>query len=207
MTLNIHKISLQRGNTDILVNFSFQVAAGEVVQILGENGSGKTSLLRCLTGLIPITEGDIRWQDQSIYACTPTYNQALIYIGHTHALMPMLTARENLLMDACMYQHPMQQSVDTVLETLDLQRVSHLRTDCLSAGQQRKLALARLFIFKSSLWILDEPFVTLDQKSCQILEAKMIEHSQTGNMIIFTSHQSFQLNHLPVKKVWLQNEN
>ncbi|MXN88409.1 cytochrome c biogenesis heme-transporting ATPase CcmA [Pasteurella canis] len=202
--LKTEKLACQRGDKILFTALSLTVNSGDFVQIEGHNGIGKTSLLRILVGLAQQLEGHIFWNNELIQKQREEYQYNLLYLGHHSGIKPELTAWENLKF----YQHISaceqgEEILWQVLETVGLLGREDIPAAQLSAGQQRRIALARLWLSKAPLWILDEPFTAIDKKGVQVLTALFERHVQQGGIVIFTSHQDVQ-SHL-LTKVQLEN--
>lgn len=169
--------------------------AGQVVQILGPNGSGKTTLLRILAGVSQDFYGHVKWQGQAISKVRFEYANELLYLGHLPGVKKSLTPLENLRWYAA------SQGLDDSALVSALVRV-HLGgyedTPCyrLSAGQLRRVALARLEFSRARVWILDEPFTALDKSGVAQLEARLAAHAQAGGVVVVTSHQDIRVPNL-----------
>ncbi|AET16204.1 TPA: cytochrome c biogenesis heme-transporting ATPase CcmA [Pasteurella multocida] len=202
--LKTEKLACQRGDKILFTALNLTVNSGDFIQIEGHNGIGKTSLLRILVGLAQQLEGNIFWNSELIQKQREEYQYNLLYLGHHSGIKPELTAWENLKF----YQHISaseqgEEILWQVLETVGLLGREDIPAAQLSAGQQRRIALARLWLSKAPLWILDEPFTAIDKKGVQVLTALFEQHVQKGGMVIFTSHQDVQ-SHL-LTKVRLEN--
>jgi len=170
--------------------------AGQVVQILGPNGSGKTTLLRILAGISHDYQGEILWRGQARSKVAWEFANELLYLGHLPGIKKSLTPLENLHWYAAI-----QGDVDDTLLLKALAEVNlagYEDTPCyqLSAGQLRRVALARLGFSRASVWILDEPFTALDKKGVEHLEARLANHAATGGLVLVTSHQDINVPHL-----------
>ncbi|SPY32472.1 cytochrome c biogenesis heme-transporting ATPase CcmA [Pasteurella canis] len=197
--LKTEKLACQRGDKILFTALSLTVNSGDFVQIEGHNGIGKTSLLRILVGLAQQLEGHVFWNNELIQKQREEYQYNLLYLGHHSGIKPELTAWENLKF----YQHISaceqgEEILWQVLETVGLLGREDIPAAQLSAGQQRRIALARLWLSKAPLWILDEPFTAIDKKGVQVLTALFEQHVQQGGIVIFTSHQDVQ-SHLLTK--------
>jgi heme exporter protein A len=187
--LDVRALHLWRGEKHLLRGVSFTLTGGELLQVVGPNGSGKTSLLRCVSGLMPIESGEIRWGAQPLEQTRDDFHQQLAYLAHSNALKPDLTALENLR-----YAIALRRTVATteVLETLSRLQISacaELPARALSAGQKRRLALARILLMQAPLWILDEPITNLDAAGVALFESCMAEHLSRGGMVLTAAHQ------------------
>ena len=170
---------------------SFSVEAGELVYLRGPNGAGKTSLLRILTGLSHPDEGNVFFNQKNITSFPSEYNAQLLYLGHKSGINGALSALDNL--SFWMAQHGVKQSPEVlfnVLATIGLVGLEDVPVRFLSAGQQRRVALSRLWLKKAQIWILDEPFTALDVSGIALLENAFNEHISQGGIVITTSHQA-----------------
>ncbi|RYV03036.1 heme ABC transporter ATP-binding protein CcmA [Shewanella sp. OPT22] len=167
---------------------SFEIHAGDIVQIEGPNGAGKTSLLRILTGLSRPYDGQVLFHGHNIERVNEEYHQDLLYLGHKPGVKPELSAAENLKVNLTLsgqYQHEIKGTLAQVgLDGFEDALAGHL-----SAGQHRRTALARLWDTNTQIWILDEPFTAIDKLGVENLEKRFIEHANNGGCVILTSHQ------------------
>lgn len=188
------EVSCVRGDRPLFRPLSFSLASGELLHIRGHNGRGKTTLLRSLCGLSLPANGEIRWQGQAIRALDEDYGQYLAYIGHLNALQAELSAWENLRASTCLHLCTTTTSaIGEALAYVGLEAVSALSTKALSQGQKRRLALARLLLLAKPLWILDEPFTSLDVQSIRIIANLLTRHLTQGGMVVMASHQELPL--------------
>lgn len=170
---------------------SFSANAGELVYLRGPNGAGKTSLLRILTGLSAPCGGDVFFNQKNIKTAPSEFNAQLLYLGHKSGINGALSALDNL--SFWMAQHGVNQPLETllsVLATLGLVGLEDVPVRFLSAGQQRRVALSRLWLKKAQVWILDEPFTALDVGGIALLESAFKAHVSHGGIVIATSHQA-----------------
>ena len=190
--LSIEGLTLERGGVRLLHNFQLEVAAGDLVWVEGANGSGKTSLLRYLAGLSLSTgSGVLRRRAEKI-----------LYLGHKPAIKTALTARENLQW-YCRGQGWEPAGIDAALEQAGLEGYEDERCHSLSAGQQRRVGLARLYLSDASLWLLDEPFTSIDTPGTRKLAACLQRHAGLGGAIVVTSHHALPLDY-PLRRVSLE---
>ena len=192
-SLTVKDLCCERGEQMLFENLNFTLSQGEVLQVRGLNGAGKTSLLRMLAGLAFVADGDIFWSNKIISKTREAYYQQLNYIGHKQGLKDDLTATENLKHLCVQSNQPLQSSIDAALDKMQLSSKKHLLTRELSAGQRRRVALAKLILLPNPLWILDEPFTAVDKAGVNLLIELMQQHREHGGMIIFTSHQDVDL--------------
>ena len=192
--LSAHSLSCVRGERRLFTQLSFTVAAGQWLHVRGENGAGKTSLLRLLAGLSQPAEGEVRWCDQAIQQAESPYRKHLLFFGHHGAVKEDLSALENLSFTAAMDGAAVSQpQALAALHRMGLRGREDLPIRVLSAGQRRRVMLARLVIRNASLWVLDEPFTALDTKAVDLLTTLIKEHLASGGMAVLTSHQTMPL--------------
>ncbi len=184
-----------RGDRLLFKNVGFELSAGGLMYVLGENGSGKSSLLRLLCGLLTPEEGTVFWHGQAIKQNAEIYQSNLTYIGHLNGLKDDLTALENLQISARLAGNEVnQEEALNSLAAIGIARCANLPVGVLSQGQKRRVALARLWLSRSKLWVLDEPFAALDTASVEVLAARLSEHMSNGGMTIITTHQDVVIN-------------
>jgi heme exporter protein A len=192
--LSAHGLTCVRGDRRLFAGLDLAVDAGEWLHVRGENGAGKTSLLRLLAGLSQPAEGEIRWGGQPIKDTDSSYRQNLLFFGHHGALKEDLTAMENLAFAAAMDGVELQESsAMQALYRFGLKGREELPVRVLSAGQKRRVMLARLVTRKAKLWVLDEPFTALDVKAVELLSVLISEHVADGGMAVLTSHQTMPI--------------
>ena len=192
-----------RHDRTLFRDLSFTVSAGEITQVEGANGSGKTSLLRLLCGLMLPAAGEVRWRGRDIQADRINYFTELCYIGHHPGIKEELTPRENLRMAQSLGRSRDGIDIDTALAEVGLYGYEDLPTRTLSAGQRRRVALARMLILEAKLWILDEPFTALDIHGRTLIEGMLEQHSQRGGAALLTTHQVLNLSHCTMSRVHL----
>lgn len=180
-----------RGERPVFRDVSFAVAPGGALVLRGPNGAGKSSLLRILAGLLKPAGGSVGWGAQTLADDPEAHRRRIHYVGHLEAVKPSLTARENLTVWAGM--RGFAQAAPEALERFDLAALADTPGRFLSAGQRRRLALARLIATHARLWLLDEPTVTLDAASTARLEAIIAEHRAAGGMVIVATHTDIGL--------------
>lgn len=191
--LTLKNIACERGETRLFEGCSFTLESGQWVQIEGHNGIGKTTLLRVLAGLSLPAEGEVFWNDQPIHQQRENYYANLLYLGHQAGVKPELSAWENLRFFQKIQGLKLDdQALWHALERVNLVGREDLPCSHLSAGQQRRVALAKLWLTNATLWILDEPFTAIDKKGVADLIARIEQHCEQGGMVIFTSHQTAQ---------------
>ena len=194
MSLTVANLQCTRGDRQLFSGLSFELKPKQLLFLEGKNGSGKTTLIRTLCGLFVADEGDILWQDQPIQEHLEGYRKDLFYLGHLNAIKGDLTALENLRFNHAMSgQNTSDDDLLNALERIGLYGYEDFPTRQLSQGQKRRVALARLLLNKSPLWILDEPFVALDIAAVELLQSIISKHVEAGGMAILTTHQAVPL--------------
>jgi heme exporter protein A len=187
--LSARDIHVWRGDRHVLRGVSLEVAAGQVVHVSGSNGVGKTTLLRVLAGLAAAEQGAVHWQGQPIAASFDSYAAALAYLGHSDALKADFTAHENVSHEIGLRRLVTAAEIDLALARFGLAGCRDLPARVLSAGQRRRLAMARVMLTGASLWILDEPFTNLDGGGVQLLSEVIAGHVDEGGATIIAAHQ------------------
>ena len=192
LLLQVTDLALFRGERCLFSGLNFSLESGQVLQLHGENGSGKTSLIRALCTLLPIEEGEIGWRDQPLQVARDQYLAEMCYIGHSEAIKADLSPRENLEFTATLLDAS-SSAVDAAVQRVGLIDQVDLPCRHLSAGQRRRVALARLLISRATLWLLDEPLTALDGHGRELVEQLIVEHAGSGGAVIFTTHQPLSL--------------
>lgn len=189
--LEVRDLTAIRDDRELFESVSFSVSAGDLVQVEGRNGSGKTTMLRIITGLGDSEAGKILWKGIETRKDRDAFHQGLLFIGHQTGVKKELTAFENL----SFYQQlngstgVTEDDIWTALAKVGLAGKEDIPAGKLSAGQQRRVALARLWLSRHPLWILDEPLTAIDKQGIKVIEALFVEHTQNGGMVLFTTHQ------------------
>jgi heme exporter protein A len=188
-------LSGSRGERQLFSDVSVTVKPGTLLAVVGENGSGKTSFLRMLCGLFLPDRGTILWQGKDIRQLKELYSAQLTYVGHLNGIKDELTPIENLVVSASLAgEDNAGAAVQKALEAVGLGRPVHrLPTRVLSQGQKRRVALARLWLSTRPLWLLDEPFASLDTTATTYLTQHMQLHLSRGGMVIVATHQEIAL--------------
>jgi len=204
--LECKSLTCVRDERVLFNNLNFTVEPGDILQIEGPNGVGKTSLFRLLVGLSQPYSGDIFWQEKRITSDRESYYENVLYLGHKSGVKPELTALENVCFFQRLYNPTVEYDVWDILAQVGLAGYEDIPTAQLSAGQQRRVALARMWFSDSSLWILDEPFTAIDKHGVKVIESLLLKHAQTGGMVILTTHQDLSLPIEHYKKLTLSKK-
>lgn len=184
-----------RGGRVLFTDINFSVNEGELLQIHGPNGSGKTSLLRMLCGLTQPNSGVITWNESSIRSLGEQYYSCLTYLGHLSGIKDDLTAMENLSISCALAGLEIDNNrVLEALRQIGLKGREHLMARVLSQGQRRRVSLARLLLEKTKLWILDEPLTALDVAAIKLIKEKLEWFLAQGGMVILTTHQDIDIS-------------
>ena len=202
MAVNLECI---RGDNLLFSGLNFELREGQLMQIEGANGSGKTSLLRILACLSLASEGEVRWDGIDILKQRAAYFSLLAYLGHTLGVKSDLSPVENLKMSLALASLPYRE--DAVFQALGqtgLAGKEDMPARFLSAGQKQRVALARLLICPTKLWIMDEPFTALDVSGIGLVRGLLESHLERGGMAVMTSHQAVEIRG-DVVKVNLSN--
>ncbi|EAS64023.1 cytochrome c biogenesis heme-transporting ATPase CcmA [Photobacterium angustum] len=208
--LSVADLSCVRDERLLFDELSFTISSGELVQIEGHNGAGKTTLLRIIAGLGRADSGQVFWNQEDIQVAREDYHQELLFLGHQTGVKRELTAFENLAffqaMHKCNQGSDLKGSPQVMGEDALWQALAHVglagREDVpagqLSAGQQRRVALARLWLSNHKLWVLDEPLTAIDKQGVKVLENLFLSHVERGGMVLLTTHQDMftDSNHL-----------
>ena len=199
LALEAHGLCCVRGERELFSGLNLHISSGNSLHVRGENGVGKTSLLRLLTGLSKPESGEVLWGNQSIALDPIAYHRELLFLGHRDALKEDLTALENIQMYAALDDIALsQEKALASLWRFGLRGRENLPVNYLSAGQKRRVLMARMLTRQAKLWILDEPFNALDIQAVHELQNLMIEHLSTGGLAVFTSHQEINIPNMQV---------
>ncbi len=182
-----------RGDHLVFADLSFRLEPGGGLVLIGRNGSGKTTLLRLIAGLMPRAAGDVLWSGEDALADLPSHGLRLAYLGHQDALKLGLTAVENLALWARVGKEGRAVAIEDALAAVGLEDLAHLPARMLSAGQRRRVAIARLLVSGAVLWLLDEPTTALDTASVARLGGLAAAHRAAGGMVIAATHLDLPL--------------
>ena len=198
--LKIHNLACVRDDRVLFEHLSLSLCREQMLLVEGHNGSGKTSLLRILTGLKMADEGEIYWHETAISESDSNYYERVIYVGHHDGVKRELTCLENLRLVQAM-GNPSAIDLDDALEQVNLYRYGDTPVSNLSAGQRRRLALARLVVTEADLWILDEPYTSLDKMSMVLFQTMFEMHLKQGGIIVMTSHHDIDMPAVDVQRL------
>lgn len=196
-------MAVWRGERCLCRDLSFDLHSGEALHIQGENGAGKTSLIRVLTGLGRCDEGEVLWQGRALRRCGPEYRAKLVYVGHNNGVKLGLSPRENLLAAAALSENGGHVRLETVLAQVRLEEHADIPCSSLSMGQRRRVALARLLLAQVPLWFLDEPLASLDADGAKWLAELIKLHLGNGGLVVFITHQPLDLTPFVARPVVL----
>lgn len=202
-TLEAMNLTLSRGNHTLFANLSFYLSTHELLCIEGPNGSGKSSLLRLLTGLSTPSSGEILWQGTHIMDIHTDYKAHFHYIGHANGIKLGLTVAENIQLMGHLEIGQTPKNVESALTVLQLKAHQNKLAKELSAGQRRRLALAKLLLFEKPLWILDEPLTALDAPTQDLFMQWLHDHLEKGGIGIICSHHLMHVKNATVQRLKL----
>ena len=191
--LCVEKVHVWRGDRHVLRGVSIDVHPGELMHVSGPNGTGKTTLLRVVSGLLRPEKGSVAWQGRSIAATAAEYQSALAYASHEPALKSDLTALENLRFTVGLKRRVTAAELRSSLERTGVANCADLPARVLSAGQRRRVAMARVLAFRAELWLLDEPYTNLDGSGSSLLSALLAEHVGQGGVALVVAHHDLNV--------------
>ena len=191
--LCVEKVHVWRGDRHVLRGVSLELHPGELMHVSGPNGTGKTTLLRVVSGLLRPEKGSVAWLGRSIAATAAEYQAALAYASHEPALKSDLTALENLRFTVGLKRRVTAAELRSSLERTGVGTCADLPARVLSAGQRRRVAMARVLAFQADLWLLDEPYTNLDGSGSSLLSALLAEHVGRGGVALVVAHHDLNL--------------
>ena len=192
--IRTENLCFERDEIKVIDPVNLELNSGDLLQVEGCNGSGKTTLLRLLTTAIKPTSGRIFYQGKKLSDCRYEYCSNIIFIGHQIALKERLTPVENLN-----WLSPIGISQDSINRALDLVGLRDFETApswSLSAGQKRRVALARLIVSNAKIWFLDEPFTAIDTQGIGLMRQLIDDHVSKGGAVVFSTHQSVDMKNV-----------
>lgn len=202
--LSVHHLSCVRQDRCLFEQLSFSLQSGDILQVAGPNGAGKSSLLRILAGFLTPESGEVHYQGEPVKNNPLEFNADLLFIGHKAANNAHMTAFENLQYWQQTHQTVADFEPYQLLGRLGLVGLEDIPVSQLSAGQQRKVALARMWLSKARIWILDEPFTAIDHNGVQGLQRRFEQFLSAGGIIILTTHQDLTTNFPTLQQVHLE---
>ena len=202
-TLEVRKLYCIRGERELFTDISFSLTDGEILQAHGANGSGKTTLLRILAGLTQPEQGKITWQGTSITEQMPAYLAELRYLGHLSGIKLELTPLENVQIAAELHGSSKAMTAEQALDEVALYGFENEPAGSLSAGQRRRIGLARLLVSPGRLWLLDEPHTSLDKAGMALLQSVLHRQLEQGGMIILASHTPIEIHETHIHSLQL----
>ncbi|WP_371374320.1 cytochrome c biogenesis heme-transporting ATPase CcmA [Thalassotalea aquiviva] len=201
--IEVSDLTCIREDRILFEHLNFAISSGDIVQIEGPNGAGKTSLLRILSGLASPFDGKVLFNNEVINDCREYFHQNLVYLGHLPGVKGEMSAQENLEFNLALHGIDAEQA-EQRLSDVNLYGFEDSLASHLSAGQHRRIALARLFSATAPVWILDEPFTAIDKAGVQRLEQLFVEHAKRGGCVILTTHQDLSISAEKIKKISLE---
>lgn len=199
--LIVDDLVLFRGERCLIDRLSFDLSAGGLLVLEGSNGSGKTSLLKALAGVLNVEDGTIRWNGNDIGNDRQAYCESLVWMAHRVGFKADLTLLENLRFESSIRASG-RESLDVVVERLDLRHLRKLPVRALSAGQQRRVALARMLLAAAPLWLMDEPLANLDRGGRQLVRRLVSEHVANGGLCVLAAHEDVSVD-VPTERLVL----
>lgn len=196
--ISLNNVRCERDDRVLFEKLRCEVSTGDIVQIQGPNGAGKTSLLRIILGLSQEFEGDVSWRGEPMAKSLIDFRQNLLYIGHLPAINRSLTPIENLQWFCSLSNQSDIKGLENALSAVGLRGYEHIPGHHLSAGQHRRVALARLYVSQASLWILDEPFTAIDVQGVDRLRQLFASHVERGGAVVLTTHQDLGLKSVKI---------
>ena len=197
--LEARNLTLWRGERCLFENLSFELAAGELVHLKGSNGCGKTSLLRVICGLTLPENGEVLWRNTKVLSSRTDFHAEMSYVGHRESLKAELSAEENLIHDLGLRRDLESGAVQDALTKVQLQNAMTIPSRSLSAGQKRRVSLARCLASKSRLWVLDEPYTNLDIAGRLLVDSMMTNHLRQDGIVLLVAHQDHGVDHHTIK--------
>jgi heme exporter protein A len=200
--LSADNLTLIRGERCLFEGLDFALESGGLLLLEGRNGCGKTSLMRAIAGMLTLETGEIFWNDVPVLKQRQTFHGDLVWLAHRTGLKGDLNMLENLHFEECLRPQSSRDPEEVYLR-LGIERLRRLPLRSLSAGQQRRVSLARMLLADVPLWLMDEPFTNLDREGRKLVVDLIEEHLGGGGLCVMAAHQDVELN-APVTKIRLQ---
>ncbi len=201
-TLSANNLTLIRGERCLFEGLDFAVKSGELLILEGRNGCGKTSLMRAIAGMLSLETGEIFWNDEPVRKQRQSFHGSLVWLAHRTGLKGDLNMLENLQFERSLRQQSNRDS-ESVYQRLGIERLRKLPLRSLSAGQQRRVSLARMLLADVPLWMLDEPFTNLDREGRKLVMELVEEHLTAGGLCVMAAHQDVEID-APTTKIRIQ---
>ncbi|WP_281648246.1 cytochrome c biogenesis heme-transporting ATPase CcmA [Parendozoicomonas sp. Alg238-R29] len=193
--LSVSGLTCERDERILFESLDFTLSVGEILQVSGPNGAGKTTLMRVIAGLSLDFRGQINWCNQPVEDDRPGFQSSLLYMGHQPGVKSTMTPEENLQWAMGLHRSLTREEIWGALEKVKLRGYEDVPCYQLSAGQNRRVALARLFLAKQKLWILDEPFTAIDKLGVAELEQTLVDHASSGGLVMMTTHHEMNVDY------------
>jgi heme exporter protein A len=200
--LSADNLTLIRGERCLFEGLGFSLVSGELLLLEGPNGCGKTSLMRAIAGMLSLESGEVLWNDVAVQRQRQTFHGALVWLAHRTGLKGDLNMVENLQFEASLRVQS-RRDHEEVFSRLGIERLKRLPLRSLSAGQQRRVALARMLLADVPLWLMDEPFTNLDREGRKLVMQLVEEHLARGGLCVMAAHQDVEID-APVTKIQMQ---
>jgi heme exporter protein A len=192
--LTLSNLAFERNDRVLFAGVDLDLMSGDIVQVAGPNGCGKTTLLRLLTGSLTPLDGEIIWRGIAVNKQRAQFNSEILYLGHQSGIKAVLSPEENLRWLGRLHASHDQVSIAQALQKVGLAGYEDVPCYSLSAGQHRRVSLARLYLSAAKLWILDEPFTAIDKAGVTQLELLIEQHAQQGGAVLLTTHQELSIS-------------
>jgi heme exporter protein A len=202
--LKVDKVHVWRGDRHVLQGVSIEVHPRELLHVSGPNGTGKTTLLRVMSGLLRPEQGSVSWRGQSIVTQRTEYQAALAYAAHEPALKGDLTALENLHFSVGLKRRATAAELRAALDRAGVAACAELPARVLSAGQRRRVSLARVLAMRAAVWLLDEPYANLDAAGSEMVSELLQAHVAEGGLALVVAHRDLALR-CPVRRLELNS--
>lgn len=205
IALQAKDISCYRGGRKLFSEINIHLRSGEILYCIGDNGSGKSSLLQILVGLLEPNTGEIYWGGESLKCYRHEFNQKLFYLGHKNAVSSTLTPLENIFLDPH-FSSLAKEQIEEVLTQFKLSSLKNRLCSQLSQGQRQRVALMKLALTQAKYIVLDEPFSALDKKAFALVQEIIEQKLSQGALVIITTHQPLNQSSLKLKTIHLSQD-